>query len=150
MSALPRPQQQAPARSDYVLVGAAVLLTIIGLVTVWSASFVIGIVRFGDPYAYLVRQLIGACLGGLVALALWRTDYRRLRLLALPIMLLTIVALVAVLVVGEERNGAQRWSSPSCRSPSISQPGSPVREGTSAAGRTASSPSSSSPAASPA
>jgi cell division protein FtsW len=106
MTAIP---QTTPARSDYVLLGTAALLTIIGLVIVWSASFVIAIVRFGDPNAYLLRQLTGAFLGIFLAAAAWKMDYRRLRNFALPIMLLTILALIAVLVIGEERNGAQRW-----------------------------------------
>jgi cell division protein FtsW len=110
MSAVSRAPAPAPAmRTDYVLLGIAALLTIIGLVTVWSASFVIGIVRFGDPNAYLIRQLIGAALGMFVLCFLWRTDYRRLRHFALPIMVLTIIALVGVLMIGEERNGARRW-----------------------------------------
>ena len=106
MTAIP---QQQHLRSDYVLLGLTLLLTIIGLVVVWSASFVIGIVQFGDPNAYLVRQLMGAFLGAFMFVAMWRLDYRKLRPWALPIMIVTIAALVAVLIIGEERNGAQRW-----------------------------------------
>ena len=87
-----------PRRTDYVLLGTAALLTIIGLVIVWSASFVIGIVRFGDPNAYLIRHLLGAFVGIFLMAAAWRMDYHRLRFLALPIMILTIISLVAVLL----------------------------------------------------
>jgi cell division protein FtsW len=38
-----------------------------------------------------------------------RTDYRRLRPLAVPIMAVTIVTLVAVLIIGVQGGGARRW-----------------------------------------
>ncbi len=48
-------------------------------------------------------------MGVILLIALARTDYRRLRPLAVPIMVLTIGALLAVLVVGVEGGGARRW-----------------------------------------
>lgn len=85
------------------------MLTITGLVAVYSASFVIGLARFGDPYYYIVRQLIWAGLGLVLMLAAMRTDYRIFRPLAIPIMVGTIAALLAVLLVGVEGGGARRW-----------------------------------------
>ena len=76
---------------------------------VYSASFVTGLVEFGDPNYFIVRQVIWAGGGGLLLLLMARTDYRRLRPMAVPIMFVTIVMLVAVLVIGIQGGGARRW-----------------------------------------
>ena len=79
------------------------------MVAVYSSSFVIALAKFGDPYYFVVRQAIWGAMGVILLVALARTDYRRLRPLAVPIMVLTIAALLAVLVVGVEGGGARRW-----------------------------------------
>ena len=85
------------------------MLTVTGLVAVYSASFVIGLAKFGDSNHYIVRQAAWAVLGSVLLLATSHTDYRKYKLLALPIMFGTIVALVAVLTIGVEGGGARRW-----------------------------------------
>ena len=85
------------------------MLLATGTVAVYSASFVISLARFGDPNHYLVRHIIWMCAGLLLMVVAARTDYRKLRPLAVPMMAATIAALVAVLLFGIEENGAQRW-----------------------------------------
>ncbi len=85
------------------------VLTVFGMVSVYSASFVIGLVDFGDPYYYVIRHVIWAAAGVLLCVAAARTDYRRLKPLALPIMAGTIALLIAVLIIGMSGGGAQRW-----------------------------------------
>lgn len=85
------------------------ILLVTGLVAVYSASFVIGLAWFNDPHHFIVRQGAWAALGGLLLLLAMRTDYRRFRPLAVPLMGLTILALLAVLVAGESAGGARRW-----------------------------------------
>jgi len=85
------------------------VLTLTGLVVVYSASFVTGLVQFGDPYYFVVRQVIWAAGGALLLVLAARTDYRHLRTLAVPIMAVTIFMLLAVLVIGIQGGGARRW-----------------------------------------
>jgi cell division protein FtsW len=91
------------------------VLTITGLVVVYSASFVISLAETatattpGTPYYYIVRQAAWAVLGVILMVIAMRTDYHIYRTLAVPIMLVTIGMLVAVLVVGVEGGGAKRW-----------------------------------------
>ena len=66
------------------------------MVAVYSSSFVIALAKFGDPYYFVIRQAIWGAMGVILLIALARTDYRRLRPLAVPIMVLTIGALLAV------------------------------------------------------
>jgi cell division protein FtsW len=91
------------------------VLTITGLVVVYSASFVISLAETatvatpGTPYYYIVRQLAWAVLGVILMVVAMRTDYHLYQTLAVPIMLITIGMLIAVLVVGVEGGGARRW-----------------------------------------
>ena len=85
------------------------MLTIVGLVAVYSASFVIGLAEFGDSNHYIVRQAAWAVVGTVLLLAAARTDYRVYRPLAVPIMVGTIIMLLAVLVIGVSGGGAKRW-----------------------------------------
>lgn len=92
------------AETDWVLVGATVLLVAFGFLALVSATHgspeTAGLLR-----ARLLHLVLGAA--ALVALASW--DYRRLAGLWQPIYAGTLALLVAVLVVGETRLGAQRW-----------------------------------------
>ena len=88
------------------------MLTITGLVAVYSASFVIGLADFGDSNHFIVRQAVWAAFGTLLLVAAAKTDYRKYRRLAVPIMGATILMLIAVLVVGIDGGGARRWLGP--------------------------------------
>jgi cell division protein FtsW len=92
-----------------MLVALVGILTAVGLVVVYSASFVRSLVETGDPHYFVLRQAVWA-LGGAVGMFVMASiDYRRLRPLALPLMVLTIALLVAVLFIGIEGGGARRW-----------------------------------------
>lgn len=109
MTAAERTGEWRPGRPEYAIVLVAAVLTAVGLVVVYSASFVIGLARFGDGQYYVVRQGMWAVLGLALMVAATRTDYRRYRTLAVPVMAGTIAALLAVLAFGQEAGGAKRW-----------------------------------------
>lgn len=96
-------------RPDVMLIALTVVLTVTGLVAVYSASFVIALARFGDPNYYILRQLAFCTVGVIGLVVMMRMDYRVLRPLAVPLMLATIVMLFAVLIIGQEAGGARRW-----------------------------------------
>lgn len=85
------------------------ILTITGFVVVYSASFVIGLVEFGNPRYFLIRQVVWAAGGAVLLWGMASFDYRRLRPLAVPIMAITILMLIATLVIGVQGGGARRW-----------------------------------------
>jgi cell division protein FtsW len=88
------------------------MLLSVGIVSVYSASSVLAQGRGLPDYYYVVRQVTGACMGFVVLVTMAYVDYRRLRLLAWPILLLVVVALVATLVPGAHSrvvNGGRRW-----------------------------------------
>ncbi len=87
------------------------MLLIVGLLAVYSASFAVGYLEFGDTNYFVARQAIFALVGMGVLVLFMRLDYRRLRALSVPMMLLALAGLLAVLIpgLGVERNGASRW-----------------------------------------
>lgn len=87
------------------------LLVLLGLVMILSASSVASFAATGSSFMYFKRQLIGAVIGVLAFLLFLRLDYRHLRKLSIPLVLLTMGMLVLVLVpgVGVVAGGSARW-----------------------------------------
>lgn len=96
-------------RPDYALLVLTAVLAITGLITVYSASFVIGLAEYGDPNYFILRQVAWAILGAILLVVAMQVDYRILRSLAVPIMAVTILMLLSVLAIGTEGGGARRW-----------------------------------------
>jgi len=96
---------------DRPLFLSIVILTLVGLVMVYSAGAAVGHYRFDEPLYYLFRQAAWLLLGGLLFWLLVRTDYRRWEPLVWPFFMVSLALLVAVLIpgVGAEVNGARRW-----------------------------------------
>ncbi len=100
-----------PRRPDYLLLASTIALLVLGTLMVYSASFVVAHNEFNDDAYFLVRQLMWIGVGGVGLLLAMRIDYRRWRLLSLPIMFVCIGLLVLVLVpgIGTSNYGAVRW-----------------------------------------
>jgi cell division protein FtsW len=88
-----------------------VLLCLIGLVMVGSASSVISIATYGSPWAILIREAMWMAIGAVVLWLAIRFDYRKLRRFSPLIMLVTIGLLFVVLVpgLGVHAMGSSRW-----------------------------------------
>jgi cell division protein FtsW len=94
-----------------VLLGAVLLLLMLGVVMVYSASAVYAGARLGDPLWFLKRQAAGALVGLAALLGAMKLGYRRLESLAVPLVLISL-ALLALLQVpgfGVIAGGARRW-----------------------------------------
>ena len=92
-----------------LLVLVTLSLVAFGLVMVYSATSAPATLGNGDPGFYLKRQSIYALLGLAAMMALSRTDFRLLRRVAAPLVLIALVLCVAVLLLGDPVNGAKRW-----------------------------------------
>ncbi|HTD56250.1 MAG TPA: FtsW/RodA/SpoVE family cell cycle protein, partial [Silvibacterium sp.] len=62
---------------DKWLFGATLVLTVLGLLMVFSASAVMAKERFGSPYAFVIRQSLWAVFGLTAMVLLMKIDYRR-------------------------------------------------------------------------
>jgi cell division protein FtsW len=96
---------------DLVLVVVVLVLTLVGIAMVYSASGIKALDALDDPRYYLTWQSLWAALGLVGMLAASRVDYHRYRILALPLLAVVIVLLIAVLIpgIGTNVNGASRW-----------------------------------------
>lgn len=112
MSAVLPAQAAAPAfRVDPWLAGSALALALLGAVMVASASITIADRAYGQPFYFLVRQLIYIGVGGLAAAFCMALPLRAWEQASPLILAAAFLLLVAVLVpgVGHEVNGAKRW-----------------------------------------
>jgi cell division protein FtsW len=95
---------------DKWLFGSTLLLVVIGVVMVFSASAVMAGDRFGSPYYFLLRQLGWAAAGLGAMAAIMHFDYRRWKHPAIVFTLLglTTLLLVAVFFLDRSHN-THRW-----------------------------------------
>lgn len=98
-------------RPDLILLGLVLALTIFGVIMVGNASVVEAYRDFGDKLYYLKLQAQWAGLGIATLLAALNFNFKRLRIFALPLLLITILSLIAVLIpgFGIRALGAKRW-----------------------------------------
>ncbi len=94
-----------------VLILVTLALVAFGIVMVYSATSASAAVGGSNPNYYLERQGIYASLGIALMVIAQRWDYRRLKKLSGPLVLISLALLVAVLVIGPVINGARRWIS---------------------------------------
>ncbi|HEY1734677.1 MAG TPA: FtsW/RodA/SpoVE family cell cycle protein, partial [Acidimicrobiales bacterium] len=96
---------------DLVLVSAAILAAIIGVVMVYSATRGALVAVGTSPTYYMKRQLIFLVIGVVCMVALAILDYRRLESVGYILYGLSVFLLLAVMVpgVGSSTLGAQRW-----------------------------------------
>ena len=97
-------------KSDKLLFTATLLLVCTGVVMVYSASAVMAMQRFQNPYLFLVKQVAWALIGLAALPIVMRVDYRNYRQPAVIWTALGIAGLALVAVLFAPRvNGATRW-----------------------------------------
>jgi cell division protein FtsW len=97
-------------KSDKILFTATLLLVCSSIVMVYSASALVALARFQQPYLFLVKQVLWAVLGIAVLAVALRVDYRAYRnetfiwclIFAVAVMLVGVLFSVPV-------NGTRRW-----------------------------------------
>jgi cell division protein FtsW len=97
-------------KSDKILFTATVLLVCASIVMVYSASAVLALERFQQPYLFLIKQGLWMVLGLAVLGIATRVDYRTYRNEAFIWSLLAILALMLVAVLfSPPVKGTRRW-----------------------------------------
>jgi cell division protein FtsW len=94
---------------DAPFLALTLLLLVIGLVMILSASFARAYYLSGNPMRYFSRQAIFAVAGVAVMAAVSRFRVATFRRYSVAIFGVSMALLVAVLFVGDTRNGARRW-----------------------------------------
>ncbi|MFH9085969.1 MULTISPECIES: putative lipid II flippase FtsW [unclassified Streptomyces] len=102
-----------PLTAYYLIVGGSVLITVLGLVMVYSASQITAL-QLSLPGSYFFRkQFLAALIGGALLFAASRMPVKLHRALAYPILAgaVFLMALVQVPGIGMAVNGNQNWIS---------------------------------------
>lgn len=89
---------------------AVIMLQVIGLIALFSASYSTGYYRFGDPTNFIVKQAGFAIGGFILMIILSKIEYHFYMQVYKPITAVTLGMLVLVLTpLGTVSNGARRW-----------------------------------------
>ncbi|WP_112240467.1 putative lipid II flippase FtsW [Kribbella monticola] len=102
-----------PLTSYHILLGATGLLLVLGLLMVASASSVMSLNTYGNPYTITYRQLIWVAVGLPMAYVASRMTPRHFRMLAYVALLGSVFLLVLTYVpgLGKNVNGNTNWIS---------------------------------------
>lgn len=104
-------QRDAPVRRlDWMLFGAALVLSVVGALLVWSATRNRTNLTGGDPHAFLKRHALNLVIGLVLCAIVAIVGHRRLRA-AVPVLGVVVLAmLLAVLSpLGATINGQKAW-----------------------------------------
>lgn len=102
-----------PLTAYYLIVGGALLITVLGLVMVFSASQIKAL-QNGLPSTYFFRkQLLAAAVGTVLAVVAARLPVRLHRAMAYPLLAGSVFLMVLVQIpgIGKSVNGNQNWLS---------------------------------------
>ncbi len=95
---------------DKWLFGVTLLLVLIGLVMVFSASAVVAKDRFGSPYYFMLRQTLWAFAGVVAMFVMQHVDYRKLQHPAIVYSLTAVTTLLLISVFFLDRShNTHRW-----------------------------------------
>jgi cell division protein FtsW len=95
---------------DKLLFCITLILVVIGLAMVFSASAVMAKERFGSPYSFVIRQAIWAAVGLAVMTLLMQVDYRKYNRpnVVFPVVAVTVICLMAAFLMRDSHN-THRW-----------------------------------------
>ncbi len=101
----------SPDRVDPVLLAAASMILVWGLIMVASASVAVAEKHAGLPFHYFNRQIIFAVLGLIAGVAVFQVPMKTWEDSGFSLLIFALLMLVIVFLpgVGREVNGAQRW-----------------------------------------
>ena len=96
---------------DYLLFTAVIILSIFGIIMIYSASSIWSEYKFNDSFHYLKYQTIFFLIGIIVMYIVSKIDYKIYYEKANTILLICIILLILVLIpgIGSIRNGSRSW-----------------------------------------
>ncbi len=106
-----KPRVSRVKKMDFSTVIMVVLLMIVGLIALFSASYPTALYNFNDPTRFIRNQFIFAVVGMVAMLIVSRVDYHIYGRFSKQIFIFGIILLVLVLIpgVGVSHNNATRW-----------------------------------------
>ena len=94
---------------DFTLLITVIVLLVLGLIMVLSASSPTALSTTGDSYRFFVKQLLFAVMGVVAMIIISKIDYRKYFKYYKIAYVISVVMLALVLLVGRTVNNAKRW-----------------------------------------
>ena len=96
-------------KSNLSLFISVIVLSLFGLLMVYSSSSVWAEYKFSDPFKYVKNQGIFLILGIIIMYIVSKIDYKNYYKYSSKIFLICFTLIILVLFVGTERNGSKSW-----------------------------------------
>ncbi len=98
-------------RMDYGLFIAILIISIFGIIMVYSASYIWAEYKFDDPFKFVKHQALFFCIGIVILYIVSKTDYKIYYEKANIILIacISLLALVIIPGIGTVRNGSRSW-----------------------------------------
>ena len=96
---------------DIKLFIAIIIISIFGIMMIYSASFVWSEFKYGNTYHFVLQQLLFFIVGIFIMLVLSKIDYKLYYKHANKILFICMILLILVLIpgIGRVRNGSRSW-----------------------------------------
>ncbi|MCK9274909.1 MAG: putative lipid II flippase FtsW [Syntrophales bacterium] len=105
------PSSEKNGKPDIMLLFVTLILVSVGMVMIYSASFIIAQDRFGDEYHFLKKQILFGLAGLILMITLSNFPYHMWKKLAYPGILVSFILLFLLIIpgFGAKVGGATRW-----------------------------------------
>lgn len=96
---------------DKLILIPIIILSLFGLLMVYSASNVVAKENFNDSFYYFKRQLLFMCLGYIIMIVIMNIDINKLKRLSIIYFIISLILLILVIIpgIGVVRGGARSW-----------------------------------------
>lgn len=96
---------------DYTLLISIIILSLFGIIMIYSASYVWAEYKYGDPFKFVKNQSIFFIIGLILMIIVSRIDYKKYFKYANKLLVVCFILLVLVLIpgIGSVRNGSRSW-----------------------------------------
>lgn len=96
---------------DLILLGVVIIISLFGIIMIYSASYVWAEYKFNDPYKFVKHQLLFFIIGIILMFIVSKIDYKVYYEKANKILLGCVILLILVLIpgIGTIRNGSRSW-----------------------------------------
>ncbi len=110
MNGLVTIKKKRKGRGDLPLLFSVIIISLLGLAFVYSASKYSAEVTYGDEFFFAKKHLVGLLIGYAAMIFGCAFDYEKYKKISLPSFIVTLVLLVLVFSpLGYENYGAKRW-----------------------------------------
>lgn len=98
-------------RIELTLFISIIILSLFGILMIYSSSYIWAEYKYNDPYKYLKNQALFFIIGVILMIIVSKIDYKKYFKYANKILILCITLLILVLIpgIGSVRNGSRSW-----------------------------------------